>query len=99
MREGVQVITPNPKTSGNGKLSFLAAWGSQIAAGKTDIDIPHVTLWDEIGYLARAVRNFRDATDRNRKLEQLEIGTARQRDTALGERDRLNDKILKPNGN
>ncbi len=36
VREGVQVITPNPKTSGNGKLSFLAAWGSQIAAGKTD---------------------------------------------------------------
>ena len=24
---GIQVITPNPKTSGNGKLSFLAAWG------------------------------------------------------------------------
>lgn len=23
----VQIITPNPKTSGNGKLSFLAAWG------------------------------------------------------------------------
>jgi sulfate transport system substrate-binding protein len=35
-REGVQVITPNPKTSGNGKMSFLAAWGSQIAAGKND---------------------------------------------------------------
>jgi sulfate transport system substrate-binding protein len=28
IREGVQVITPNPKTSGNGKLSFLAAWGA-----------------------------------------------------------------------
>jgi sulfate/thiosulfate transport system substrate-binding protein len=36
VREGVQVITPNPKTSGNGKLSFLAAWGSQIAAGESD---------------------------------------------------------------
>jgi PAS domain S-box-containing protein len=75
-------------------LSDIAQATDQIAAGKTDIDIPHVTLWDEIGYLARAVRNFRDATDRNRKLEQLEIGTARQRDTALGERDRLNDKYL-----
>lgn len=49
---------------------------------------------DEIGHLARAVRNFRDATDRNRELEKLEIGTARQRDTALGQRDRLNDKYL-----
>jgi PAS domain S-box-containing protein len=75
-------------------LSDIAQATDLIAAGKTDIDIPHVTLWDEIGYLARAVRNFRDATDRNRKLEQLEIGTARQRDTALGERDRLNDKYL-----
>ena len=24
----MQIITPNPKTSGNGKLSFLAAWGA-----------------------------------------------------------------------
>ena len=29
----VVVITPNPKTSGNGKLSFLAAWGSVITRG------------------------------------------------------------------
>lgn len=28
IRPGVEVITPNPKTSGNGKLSFLAAWGA-----------------------------------------------------------------------
>jgi sulfate transport system substrate-binding protein len=27
-RPGVEVVTPNPKTSGNGKLSFLAAWGA-----------------------------------------------------------------------
>jgi sulfate transport system substrate-binding protein len=36
VKEGVQIVTPNPKTSGNGKMSFLAAWGSQIVAGKTD---------------------------------------------------------------
>lgn len=29
----VQVITPNPKTSGNGKLSFLAAWGTVLLNG------------------------------------------------------------------
>jgi sulfate transport system substrate-binding protein len=33
IREGVAVITPNPKTSGNGKMSFLAAWGA-AATGK-----------------------------------------------------------------
>jgi sulfate transport system substrate-binding protein len=27
-REGVRIITPSPKTSGNGRLSFLAAWGA-----------------------------------------------------------------------
>jgi PAS domain S-box-containing protein len=79
------VITP---------LSDIAKATDSIAAGKTDIVIPHVALWDEIGHLARAVRNFRDATCRNQALEQLEIGTARQRDTALEERDRLNDKYL-----
>lgn len=30
VRPDVSVITPNPKTSGNGKLSLLAAWGSII---------------------------------------------------------------------
>jgi sulfate/thiosulfate transport system substrate-binding protein len=29
-KDGVEVITPNPKTSGNGRLSFLAAWGSVL---------------------------------------------------------------------
>lgn len=30
VREDVEVVTPNPKTSGNGKLSFLAAWGAEL---------------------------------------------------------------------
>ncbi|MCE0497420.1 MAG: sulfate ABC transporter substrate-binding protein [Methylacidiphilales bacterium] len=33
---GVEVVTPNPKTSGNGKLSLLAAWGSIIYRGGTE---------------------------------------------------------------
>jgi sulfate/thiosulfate transport system substrate-binding protein len=36
VRPGVFVITPNPKTSGNGKLSVLAAWGSVIYRGGTE---------------------------------------------------------------
>jgi sulfate transport system substrate-binding protein len=36
VRPGVRVITPSPKTSGNGKLSFLAAWGSVRRRGGTD---------------------------------------------------------------
>lgn len=36
VRAGVAVITPNPKISGNGKLSFLAAWGSVRRRGGSD---------------------------------------------------------------
>ncbi len=38
VKAGVQVITPNPKTSGNGKLSFLAAWGSVVTNGGSEAD-------------------------------------------------------------
>jgi sulfate/thiosulfate-binding protein len=36
IRPGVTIVTPNPRTSGNGKLSFLAAWGSVIYGGGTE---------------------------------------------------------------
>ncbi|MBT9492799.1 MAG: sulfate ABC transporter substrate-binding protein [Paucibacter sp.] len=35
-RAGVQVIIPNPKVTGNGRYSYLAAWGAVIAQGGTD---------------------------------------------------------------
>lgn len=38
IKPGVQIITPNPKTSGNGQLSFLAAWGAILERGGTDAD-------------------------------------------------------------
>jgi sulfate transport system substrate-binding protein len=38
VRGDISIITPNPKTSGNGKYSFLAAWGSVLAAGGSDED-------------------------------------------------------------
>ncbi|RLS31017.1 MAG: sulfate ABC transporter substrate-binding protein [Planctomycetota bacterium] len=37
-RDGISIITPNPKTSGNGKYSFLAAWGSVLASGGSTDD-------------------------------------------------------------
>ena len=37
-RDDISIITPNPKTSGNGKYSFLAAWGSTLAAGGSEED-------------------------------------------------------------
>lgn len=38
VKSDVSIITPNPKTSGNGKLSFLAAWGSVLRRGGSDDD-------------------------------------------------------------
>jgi sulfate transport system substrate-binding protein len=35
-RDDVEIVTPHPKTSGNGKLSFLAAWGSVITRGGSE---------------------------------------------------------------
>lgn len=35
-RPEVSIITPNPKTSGNGKLGVLAAWGSVLYRGGTE---------------------------------------------------------------
>src|SRR5215475_9172976 len=38
VKPGVEIVTPNPKTSGNGKLSFLAAWGYVKKNGGSDAD-------------------------------------------------------------
>jgi sulfate/thiosulfate transport system substrate-binding protein len=35
-RPGVKVVIPNPKTAGNGRYTFLAAWGSVIKKGGND---------------------------------------------------------------
>ena len=36
IRDGVDIINPNPRTSGNGKLSVLAAWGSVTTRGGSE---------------------------------------------------------------
>ena len=38
VKPGVEIVTPNPKTSGNGKVSFLAAWGSVTQRGGSEAD-------------------------------------------------------------
>ena len=35
---GVEIVTPDPKTSGNGKLSALAAWGAIVTRGGSEAD-------------------------------------------------------------
>jgi sulfate transport system substrate-binding protein len=38
VKPGVEIVTPNPKTSGNGKLSFLSAWGYVKNKGGSDAE-------------------------------------------------------------
>jgi sulfate transport system substrate-binding protein len=35
-KPGVQVVIPNPKTAGNGRYTYLAAWGSVLKKGGND---------------------------------------------------------------
>jgi sulfate/thiosulfate-binding protein len=38
LQPGVEIITPDPRTSGNGKLSALAAWGAVLKRGGSEAD-------------------------------------------------------------
>jgi ABC-type sulfate transport system substrate-binding protein len=38
VKGNVEIITPDPKTSGNGKLTLLAAWGSVVARGGSEAE-------------------------------------------------------------
>lgn len=38
LQPNVEIITPDPRTSGNGKLSALAAWGAVLARGGSEDD-------------------------------------------------------------
>jgi PAS domain S-box-containing protein len=75
-----------------GPLSEITEATDRIAAGNLEFSIPFITRNDEIGRLAHAVQNFRDVTRNNVELQQREFATAKQRDAAIGQRDKLDDK-------
>lgn len=58
IKPGVEVITPDPKTSGNGKLSALAAWGYQISKGHSEAEAKAFlkALFDHAPFLVPAAR-------------------------------------------
>jgi sulfate/thiosulfate transport system substrate-binding protein len=58
VKPGVEVITPNPKTSGNGYLSFFSAWGSVVLrGGSRDDAITFVTkLYQQVPVLDSGAR-------------------------------------------
>jgi len=57
-KPGLEIVTPNPKTSGNGYLSFFSAWGSVILRGGSRQDaIDFVTkLYGQVPVLDSGAR-------------------------------------------
>jgi methyl-accepting chemotaxis protein len=49
-------------------LSVITSTIKQVAEGTEGIEVPHIDRQDEIGALARAIRIFQEAMDRNRNL-------------------------------
>jgi len=58
VKPGVEIITPNPKTSGNGYLSFFSAWGSVVLrGGSRDDAVDYVTkLYKQVPVLDSGAR-------------------------------------------
>jgi sulfate transport system substrate-binding protein len=58
VKPGVQIITPNPKTSGNGYLSFFGAWGAVVLRGGSQQEaIDYVTqLYKQVPVLDSGAR-------------------------------------------
>jgi sulfate transport system substrate-binding protein len=58
VKSGVEVITPDPKSSGNGKLTALAAWGAVVTRGGSVTDARNYlkTFYDHAPFLVPAAR-------------------------------------------
>jgi sulfate/thiosulfate transport system substrate-binding protein len=58
IQPGVAIITPNPKTSGNGYLSFFSAWGSVVLrGGSREQAVDYVTrLYQQVPVLDSGAR-------------------------------------------
>src|SRR6516164_5732331 len=61
-------------------LSVITATIKQVAEGAENVEVPHINRGDEIGALARAIKVFQEAMERNRNLnaQVSEESAARQ---------------------
>ncbi|WP_066271830.1 sulfate ABC transporter substrate-binding protein [Hydrogenophaga palleronii] len=59
IKPGVQVVVVNPKTGGNGRLAYLAAWGYVRSKGGSDADAAEFVgkLYKNVPVLARGGRD------------------------------------------
>lgn len=74
VKPGVVVVTPNPKTSGNGQLTLYAAWGSVVLrGGSRDDAVRYVTrLYQQVPVLDSGARGSA-ATFVHRRIGDVQI--------------------------
>ncbi|MCC8981708.1 methyl-accepting chemotaxis protein [Bradyrhizobium acaciae] len=61
-------------------LSQITATIKRVADGADHVEVPHVERGDEIGALARAIKVFQEAMDRNRSLNAQVVQDSEARD-------------------
>src|ERR1700744_5363442 len=61
-------------------LSVITTTIKQVADGSDHVAVPHLESGDEIGALARAIQIFKDAMDRNRKLNSQVVQDSEARE-------------------
>ncbi|TWC05965.1 methyl-accepting chemotaxis protein [Bradyrhizobium macuxiense] len=61
-------------------LSQITTTIKHVAEGADHVDVPHVDRGDEIGALARAIKVFQEAMDRNRSLNAQVVRDSEARD-------------------
>ena len=61
-------------------LSAITATIKQVAEGAENVVVPHIDRADEIGALARAIRIFQEAMDRNRNLNSQVLQNSKARE-------------------
>jgi len=61
-------------------LSVITSTIKQVAEGAENVEVPHTGRADEIGALARAIRIFQEAMDRNRNLNSQALLDSKARE-------------------
>lgn len=97
IQENIQVITPSPKTSGNGKLSFLAAWGNVIAnGGSRDDALKFVTkLYQRVPVLDTGARGA-TSTFSQKKIGDVHIALESEARLEIKEADGALEIVYPP---
>ncbi|MFX9672914.1 HAMP domain-containing protein, partial [Acinetobacter baumannii] len=61
-------------------LSLITDTIKRVADGQDHVEVPHIGRGDEIGSLARAIKIFQEAMERNRNLKSQVLQDSRARD-------------------